>query len=447
MSQPRSLSADAVVVGSGVIGSAVALELARAGRSVLVLDKAAGPGHGSTSASSAVIRFLYSTFESTATAWEAKFCWEGWADHLGLPAHQPLADPPTLSAFHRTGMLNLDAPVVSVERSCDLLRAVGVPFEHLDPDALAARFPQLDVGAYWPAKPVTDEAFFDDTDARLGAIYTPDAGFMDDPRLAADNLAYAARLHGARTAYRAEVVACDRVGATWHLALADGRTVESPVVVNAAGPWSGAFNTLAGVGGEFTIGVRALRQEVHQVSRPPAWDGHADPMPAIFDLDVGTYLRPGLGGALLVGSGEPDCDPLVWVDGDGAVDRVDHHVTLDCFETQVMRAARRLPDLVVPNRPSGVVGVYDVADDWTPIYDRTDAPGFYVAMGTSGNQFKNAPLAGRYLAAIVEAVESGHDHDETPVTYVGEHTGLTIDLAAFSRKRPVDTTGSRTVMG
>ena len=42
-----------------------------------------------------------------------------------------------------------------------------------------------------------------------------------------------------------------------------------------------------------------------------------------------------------------------------------------------------------------------VADDWTPIYDRTDAPGFYVAMGTSGNSFKNAPLAGCFLAAIV----------------------------------------------
>ena len=41
-----TLTADAVVVGSGVIGSAVALELARAGRGVLVLDKAGGPGHG-----------------------------------------------------------------------------------------------------------------------------------------------------------------------------------------------------------------------------------------------------------------------------------------------------------------------------------------------------------------------------------------------------------------
>ena len=141
-----ALTPDAVVVGSGVIGSAVALELARGGRSVLVLDKAAGPGHGSTSASSAVIRFLYSTYDTTATSWEAKFMWERWAEHLGLPGFEPLADPPALTAFHRTGMLHLDVPAVPTEHSEELLRAVGVPFERLDADDLAARFPHLDVG-------------------------------------------------------------------------------------------------------------------------------------------------------------------------------------------------------------------------------------------------------------------------------------------------------------
>ena len=27
---------------------------------------------------------MYSTFEGVATTWESKFCWEEWADHLGL---------------------------------------------------------------------------------------------------------------------------------------------------------------------------------------------------------------------------------------------------------------------------------------------------------------------------------------------------------------------------
>ncbi|MFI5428619.1 FAD-dependent oxidoreductase [Aeromicrobium sp. UC242_57] len=69
--------------GAGVIGSATALELARAGLEVVVVDRLNGPGQGSTSASSAIIRFNYSTFAGIAAAWEAKHCWESWADHLG----------------------------------------------------------------------------------------------------------------------------------------------------------------------------------------------------------------------------------------------------------------------------------------------------------------------------------------------------------------------------
>ena len=49
-------TADAVVVGAGVIGSSIALELSRDGLSVVVVDKASAPGQGSTSASSAVSR-------------------------------------------------------------------------------------------------------------------------------------------------------------------------------------------------------------------------------------------------------------------------------------------------------------------------------------------------------------------------------------------------------
>jgi glycine/D-amino acid oxidase-like deaminating enzyme len=438
-----ALTADAVVVGSGVIGSAVALELARGGRSVLVLDKSAGPGHGSTSASSAVIRFLYSTFEGVATAWEAKFCWEQWADHLGL-ADVPEADRPALARFHRTGMLHLDVPVVPRDRGVELLAAAKVPFEELGPEELTARFPHLDAGAYWPNKPVTDDAFWADAETRLGAIYTPDAGYMDDPRLSADNLATAARRFGATLVHRAEVATVERRTGVWRLGLADGRQVEAPVVVNAAGPWSGAFNKLAGVGSEFTVGVRPLRQEVHQVTQPDGYGTDAEPGPGVFDIDLGTYMRPGPQQAWVVGGTEPECDPFEWVEDP---DEVDLHVTNTRYEAQVLRAARRLPELRVPNRPSGVVGVYDVADDWTPIYDRTDADGFYVAMGTSGNQFKNAPLAGRFLAAIVDACEGGRDHDTDPVTYVGEHTGLAIDLAAFSRKRPVNDASTRTVLG
>jgi glycine/D-amino acid oxidase-like deaminating enzyme len=94
-----------------------------------------------------------------------------------------------------------------------------------------------------------------------------------------------------------------------------------------------------------------------------------------------------------------------------------------------------MPELRVPNQPSGIVGVYDVADDWTPIYDRTRATGYFVAIGTSGNQFKNAPLVGRLMATLVAAERDGHDHDHDPVQLFLPRTGHTIDLGTFSRLR------------
>jgi glycine/D-amino acid oxidase-like deaminating enzyme len=428
---------DAVVVGAGVIGAAVALELARTGRQVVVVDKAGAAGHGSTSASSAIIRFTYSTFDGVATAWEAQHLWTCWPDHLRLTGRRPLA------AFHRTGAVQLDAPGSALSDTTALFDRAGVPYERWDTPTLRGRLPGIDPGRYWPPKPVDDDAFFAAPTGELGALFTPDAGFVDDPQLAAQNLADAADELGARFLFHHTVVAVDRhADRVTGIRLADGTRIAAPVVVNAAGPWSGGLNRLAGVGSDFTIGVRPLREEVHQVAAP---GGHATgPGPVVADLDLGTYLRAAPGGHLLIGGTEPDCDPPEWIDDP---DRADPRPTAHRFRTQVTRAARRFPAIGVPNRPLGVAGVYDVADDWTPIYDRTALDGYYVAMGTSGNQFKNAPLVGRYLATLIDLVEAGHNHDGDPVRYRCEHTGNVVDLGSFSRRRPVRADSARTVMG
>jgi glycine/D-amino acid oxidase-like deaminating enzyme len=431
--------ADVIVIGAGVIGSAAAFELAKLGRSVLVVDKAAGPGYGSTSASSAIIRFNYSTWDGVATAWESQHCWSSWAAHLGC------SDERGLATFRRTGMVMLDVAVAPRERVTPLFDRAGIRYEQWDPATLKARVPGIDAGSYWPPKPVDDETFFADPVAELGGLFTPDAGFVDDPQLAAHNLATAAQIQGAGFLYRRSVTAIhQRSGRVRGVTLADGTELAAPVLVNAAGPWSGAVNRLAGVGAEFTIGVRPMRQEVHQVAAPAGYNSDQQLGPAIADMDLGTYLRPGPGDVLLVGGTEPECDPNEWISDP---DRSNPRATGRVFQAQVTRLARRLPGVTVPNTAKGIAGVYDVADDWTPIYDRTDLGGYYVAIGTSGNQFKNAPLAGRFIATLVDGVDAGRDHDADPLHYVGEHTGLDINLGAFSRKRPYNADSSGTVMG
>ncbi|MBO8192458.1 FAD-binding oxidoreductase [Streptomyces oryzae] len=434
-----NVTADVIIVGAGVIGSATAFELSKLGLRVTVVDKTGGVGFGSTSASSAVIRFTFSTWDSVATAWESKHYWEGWTEYLG---HR---DESGMASYIRTGVVTLDAPVVPTRRMTDHFDRIGVPYEIWDAETLRTRVPAVDVGAYWPPKSLDDERFFEEATGELGALYTPDGGFVDDPQLAAHNLAAAAQNLGCTFLFRQTVIQVDRnsqkvLGVT----LEDGTRLAAPVVVNAAGPWSGALNDLAGVGGDFSVSVRPMRQEVHQVAAPAAYGSQALPGPTIGDLDLGTYMRAAAGRHLLVGGTEPECDPLEWIDDP---DQADPRPTSRRFQAQVTRAARRIPGLTVPNTPQGVAGVYDVAEDWTPIYDRTALDGYYVAMGTSGNQFKNAPLAGRFMAALISGGKSGRNHDVEPLGYPCEYTEHVINLGAFSRKRSVNKLSSSTVMG
>ncbi|OZE79195.1 FAD-dependent oxidoreductase [Rhodococcus sp. 15-649-1-2] len=434
---PRST--DAIVVGAGVIGNSIAYELAARGYEVLVLDKEGGSGFGSTSASSAVIRYNYSTYDGMAAAWEAAHCWKSWREHLDDSARGPIAQ------FHECGMVFLDVDLAPRERTVRLFDKIGVRYELWDSKTLGDRIPGIDVGSYYPPKPVDSEEFYADTHTSLGAVFTPEAGFVDDPQLAAANLGAAAAAKGAIHSFRTTVIGIEQhASRQWALRLDNGDTVETSVVVNAAGPWSNALNAMAGVGSDFTVTVRPLRQEVHHVSAPKGYNHHARLGPMIADLDLGTYMRPEHGGGFLIGGTEPECDPLEWIDDP---DTANPNRTAARFQAQVLRAARRLPHLPVPSQPKGIAGVYDAASDWTPIYDKTDRPGFYVAMGTSGNQFKNAPVVGRLLATLIEKVEAGHDHDLDPVVYTGPHTGVQIHLGSFSRRREFNTESTGTVLG
>lgn len=428
-------TADAVVIGAGVIGSSVALELTRAGFAVVVVDKAGGIGHGSTSASSAIVRFNYSTWTGVAAAWESLHCWRDWA------AHVESTESDGIACFVRTGCLVVGSVTTTTTHLFD---RAGVPWESWGPKEIQKRLPAVDNGAFGPPKPVDSEEFLDGPVGMISGVYTPDAGYVNDPVLATGNLAAAAVRGGARYLMRRRVTdIIERGTGRWQVRTGDD-SIDTGIIVNAAGPWSGEINELAGIGGDFTVTTRPLRQEVHHVSAPAGFNTTDKSGPVIADLDLGIYLRSAPGGGLLVGGTEPECDPLEWIDDP---DVSDPRPTPARFESQVTRAGRRLPDLRIPNRPSGVAGVYDATTDWAPIYDKTSKRGFYVAIGTSGNQFKNAPVVGQLMATLITAVEDGHDHDAEPIRFTAPRTGNLLELAAYSRLRPVDDRGPTSVMG
>ena len=448
----------AVVIGAGVIGSSIALQLKRLGHDVTVVERNSAAGMGSTSASSAVVRFNYSTFDAVALSWESYFLWKEFKeliDGTNSYSSNPLSNSQEHYAhLEDRGYVMLDVPVLSNDKTMALFDRAGIPYEIWDSNTLKARMVGIDAGRYWPNKPVKSDEFFNEASEELGAIFSKHGGYVSDPLLAAQNFAAAAKREGVNFKFRKAVVGIEKKdGRVSGVRVADfdsqskkaldtgDEVINADVVVNVAGPWSTLINQMAGAGSDFTMELKPLRAEVHQISTPK----DILPGPIMGDLDLGTYVRSGPGGITLVGGTEPECDELEWVEPD-KVDEVNMTRTVEVFESQTYRFARRFPAAQIPSTPVGVVGVYDVSSDWTPIYDKTDVPGFYVAIGTSGNQFKNAPGAGLIMAHLINQVEKGADHDNQAVVYNCTKSKSAINLGTFSRKRARNLT-SGTVMG
>jgi sarcosine oxidase subunit beta len=70
-----------------------------------------------------------------------------------------------------------------------------------------------------------------------------------------------------------------------------------------------------------------------------------------------------------------------------------------------------------------------------------------MAVGTSGNQFKNAPIVGEMMAALITACEDGRDHDREPVDFHLPHIDRRVSLGFYSRRREVHRDSSFSVLG
>ena len=431
---------EVAVIGAGVIGCAIAWELARKGARTTVIDRHGDVGHGSTSASCGIVRRFYSTPTMTAMAQECAEIWAGWRAHLGLdPAVQ-------LARFERPGMLFIP-PVLDgeTERIVRHMRDLGVEVELLTPEDIARRFPFLDTSSHSPVRGPDDPDFFDATGRTIaGAVFEPDAGYVVSPMLATQNLRQAGERDGVRFLLGRGVVAIRSTesGPRFRLELEDGTTVDADVVVNAGGPHSSGINRLAGA--TLPIETRALRREVCAVANPKHADASVAPFPIVGDLDSGIYFRPESGGRdLIVGSLDPRCDELEWVLDP---DEFDDSCSGAGFERQVLRLMKRFPTVGLGGR-RGLAGMYDVTLlDWNPILDRTDVPGYYVAVGTSGSSFKTAPVIGAVMARLIDACEGGRDHDRDPLRISLPRTGFELDVAFFSRLRGAHAT-TGTVLG
>ncbi len=67
--------------------------------------------------------------------------------------------------------------------------------------------------------------------------------------------------------------------------------------------------------------------------------------------------------------------------------------------------------------------------------------------GTSGSQFKNAAIAGKLMAALIEYCYGGDDHDTQPMRFLLPYTQHEICAGSYARQRTVNTQSSFSVLG
>jgi sarcosine oxidase len=354
-----------VVVGAGVFGSWTAWHLARAGKSVLLLD-AWGPGHARSSSGgeSRILRMGYGADEIyTAMAQRSLALWQDLFHQIG----QPL--------FHRTGVLWLaragDAYSAATRRT---LQQAGVPMEIVPARELVKRYSQIQLSR-----------------GHDHAIFEPESGALLARRAVAAVVEDAVR-SGVEYAVEAVESPSGR-GRVKSARTISGQSIRAATFVFACGPWlPKLFPALLGER------IRPSRQEVFFFA-PPAGDRRFAPpqLPVWIDFTEprGPYGFPDLEGRgfkLAFDRHGPVFDP----------DSGDRRIS-DASVTEARAfLAERFPDLADAPLTETRVCQYENTSNGDFLIDRhPDFENVWLAGGGSGHGFKHGPAVGEYVSARI----------------------------------------------
>src|SRR5918911_1690269 len=355
-------SAEVVIIGGGVIGASVAYHLAARGvRDVLVLERGAGPGAGSTGRATGGFRAQFGTRVNVELSLLSREKLLRFGEETGVdPGFRQHG---YLFVAGDEGELRELASAQAIQHECGLAEACVVNVE--------------DVARLNPALNLEGVA---------GGVYSPSDGFIRPLEILRGYTEAAARL-GARFLYGVTVegVRKGKEGKTGTL-LTSGGEVSAGAFVNAAGAWAGELGRLLGV----EIPVTPLRRQV-AVTRP--CDLLPEAMPMTIRAGDGFHLRVRDGRVL-----------LLWPDVPRAEVAFDTNVDEEWLTTVVAKAHANVHCLrrAEIDRAACWAGLYEMSPDRHALLGR--AEGFedlYLANGSSGHGVMHSPALGQLLSEII----------------------------------------------
>lgn len=362
-------TADAVVVGGGVMGLFVAWHLAERGVGRVVVLEKRFVGAGSSGKSGAILRQHYSHATTVAMSRESLAFYAAFAGAHGRDI-----------GFRNTGMVFLchegDRP--ALEANVTLQRDLGVAVEVLDAEGLRALEPRA--------------RFEDDV---IGA-WESEAGYVDPARVLP---ALTGLLRGRGVEVREGARVADVVvegGAVAGVRLADGSELATRTVVNAGGPWAGILCRRLGL----DLPLTAIRPE-QAFFEPPASFGSERLVYG--DLLTGLYWKPEPTGWTRVGKMSYEGDEEVR-DPDDYDEGVSGAFVAACRA----KLAERVPAYRDAVAWGGCAALYTVTPDAHALVGPVPGiEGLIVASGFSGHGFKMGPSVGRGVASLVAGGDPG----------------------------------------
>lgn len=359
-------SYDVAIAGAGCFGAWIAWHLARAGRSVLLVDPY-GPANAraSSGGESRVIRMSYGSDEIYSRfSFRSLALWKELFARVGRP-----------ELFSPSGVLWLARPGnASAEASLVTLTRLGIPHQRLSTADLERRFPQMrsEPGGW--------------------GIWEPDSGVLLARRAVAAVVADA-RAAGVDFVQSpaAAPAAVPETKRRAQLKLANGDVVAAGVCVYACGPWLG--KVVPDVLGER---IFPTRQEVLFFGTAPG-ETRFDPgaLPAWIDFGQQWYGIPNLESRGFKLADDAHGEP---VDPD-TLERIISPATVERARAFLKQ---RFPSLAKAPLVESRVCQYENTSSGDFVLDRHPAfDNVWLAGGGSGHGFKHGPAVGEHVAGLV----------------------------------------------
>ena len=342
---------EAVVIGAGIVGLSIALELAERGLSVLVLERE-GVAAGATGVQPGGVRQQFSTRVNCVLGRESLQVYRSLAERLGVPVDSTFDPCGYLFLAHGAERLE------ELQRTVALQHELGIPSRLVTPEEAAEIVPGLAIAGVH------------------GGAYCSEDGYFDRPRAVVEAFADAARARGVRIEI-AEARAVERDGGAFGIGLADRRVAAERVIV-AAGVDTPALLP------ELELPIETTAK--HLFYSDPLPDGLLRPL--VVSAERGFAAKQLADGRLLASD--------LTAAGDPGAARGDWLLRVHAVLGEL------LPRLAGTAFPTVVSGEYDSTPDAQPIVGAVGPDdGLYVAAGFSGHGFMLAPAIGRRLADLV----------------------------------------------